>query len=444
MTEMNKGLGKRLLCGLLSLMLLTGIAPALAEEEEAVSEAELEEILALDEVDESAYNVTGKVWHEKTKEDFTPSSPALYRAKLSSKYSIFAEKSIESKRLYKPTSDSFVDILYVGLTWLITRHGSDIGYSKREWIAKSTIEAYDPVNTPPLNAQKHAYIATTATTCHVRKTMDLNTSSGDDGNNWVILKPGTRLSIWQFYDGWAMVNYMRSYGYIDPNELTDLIPVSPTDERLYEDSPIAAYTSYYKMVQTETNINRIHNIKMGCSYISRTLQPGELFDANAIMGPYNPRKGYEKAGVLVEGTTVAGYGGGALSWISGHWLLLAAVILIGGTVIDLAVYLFRWRPDIVWRSYFRRLRGEGVEAVPYGETPEPERVSRKWLYADGTTEDVTDWVEDEPADEWLEPEDLSQLRYEDDSLPEEDGYTSPDGYPEPADDEAPAGAEKVV
>ena len=49
MTEMNKGLGKRLLCGLLSLMLLTGIAPALAEEEEeAVSEAELEEILALD------------------------------------------------------------------------------------------------------------------------------------------------------------------------------------------------------------------------------------------------------------------------------------------------------------------------------------------------------------------------------------------------------------
>ena len=311
MTEMNKGLGKRLLCGLLALMLLTGIAPALAEEEEeAVSEAELEEILALDEVDESAYNVTGKVWHEKTKEDFTPSSPALYRAKLSSKYSIFAEKSIESKRLYKPTSDSFVDILYVGLTWLITRHGSDIGYSKREWIAKSTIEAYDPVNTPPLNAQKHAYIATTATTCHVRKTMDLNTSSGDDGNNWVILKPGTRLSIWQFYDGWAMVNYMRSYGYIDPNELTDLIPVSPTDERLYEDSPIAAYTSYYKMVQTETNINRIHNIKMGCSYISRTLQPGELFDANAIMGPYNPRKGYEKAGVLVEGTTVAGYGGG--------------------------------------------------------------------------------------------------------------------------------------
>ena len=138
-------------------------------------------------------------------------------------------------------------------------------------------------------------------------------------------------------------------------------------------------------------------------------------------------------------SAVAGYGGGALSWISGHWLLLAAVILIGGTVIDLAVYLFRWRPDIVWRSYFRRLRGEGVEAVPYGETPEPERVSRKWLYADGTTEDVPDWVEDEPADEWLEPEDLSQLRYEDDSLPEEDGYTSPDGYPEPADDEAPAG-----
>ena len=309
---MKQGTLKRLICfTLVCVLSAVPFLSTLAEEtEDTLSEAELEEISALDEVDESIYNVTGKVWKEKTREDFTVDSPALYRAKLASKYSIFSEKSVESKRLYKPTSDAYVDILYVGLTWLITRHGGDIGYSKREWIAKSTLEAYDPVNTPPLNAQKHAYIATTATTCHVRKSMDLNTSSGDDGNNWVILKPGTRLSIWQFYDGWAMVNYMRSYGYIDPNELTDLIPVSPTDEPLYDDTPIAAYTSYYKMVQTETNINRIHNIKMGCSYISRTLQPGEIFDANAIMGPYNPRKGYEKAGVLVEGTTVAGYGGG--------------------------------------------------------------------------------------------------------------------------------------
>ena len=308
---------RRFLCLLLSGILLLSALSALAEEEteeeaqETVSEEEMEEILALDEVDESVYNITGKVWQEKTKEDFTVDSPALYRAQLYNRYSIFAEKSVKSKRLFKPKKDTeVIDILYVGLIWMVTRYENYIGYSKREWIAKSTIETLDPVNTPPLNVQKHAWVATTAKACHVRKSMDKTTIEGDDKNNWVILKPGTRISIWQFYDGWAMVNYMRSYGYIDPDELTDLIPVSPTDEELYEDCPIAAYTSYYKMVQSETNLGRIKNIRVGCGYISRVLEPGELFDANAVMGPYNPKKGYEKAPVLVEGTSVNGYGGG--------------------------------------------------------------------------------------------------------------------------------------
>ncbi len=279
-------------------------------EASGLTEEDLEEIRELDEVDESMYDISGKVWQEKTKADFSVNSPALYRAKLYSRYSIFSEKDINSRRVYKSNSDSYVDILYVGLTWLITRHNSDIGYSKREWIAKSTLEAYDPVNTPPLNVQKHRYIATTKTTCHVRKSMDPSAIAGDDKNNWVILKPGTRISIWQFYEGWAMVNYMRSYGYIDPNELTDLVPVAPTDKPMYDDMPIAAYTSYYKMAQTESNLNRIHNIKVGCGYISRTLEPGETFNANKIMGPYNARKGYLQAGVMVEGTTTLGYGGG--------------------------------------------------------------------------------------------------------------------------------------
>jgi vancomycin resistance protein YoaR len=40
------------------------------------------------------------------------------------------------------------------------------------------------------------------------------------------------------------------------------------------------------------------------------LQPGETFDANKIMGPYRPSKGYKQAGVLTEGRTKLGYGGG--------------------------------------------------------------------------------------------------------------------------------------
>ena len=325
---------KRFLSLLLCLCLLAGTGWSLAEDEgeyeeeysdeeldgigtddEEVSEQEDEETRALDEVDESQYKATGKVYEEKTLADFNAKSPALYRGtQLGSKGfgGLYNKKeAVKENRIDSSSSDITEDILYVGLQWMIVRRDNGkIGYVKREYMAKSTIVTLDPVNTPPFNVQKHTYIATTAKTCHVRKTMDKTATEGDDGNNWVILNPGTMLSIWQFYDGWAMVNYMRSYGYIDPDELTDLIPVSPTDEELYPDSPIAAYTSYYKMNQTESNISRIHNIRKGCEYISNVYQPGAHFNANKIMGPYNRSKGYEPAPVMIDGKTVPGYGGG--------------------------------------------------------------------------------------------------------------------------------------
>ncbi len=311
---------KRLLCMLLSLILLVsaaGFATAEGNDEEEVklTDEELDEIRQLDEEDDSIYVVTGKVYPEPTLKDFNASSPAIYTAKLQGKYSVYAEMSTEkgTKKISPNTgSTRNVEILYVGLQWLIVRlKDKKIGYIKREWLTKEEdIIPLDPVNTPPLNVQKHAYTAVTATTCHVRKTMDPSRGEEDDGNNYVILKPGTKITIWQFYEGWAMVNYMRSYGYIDPNELTDLKPVSPTDEELDPDCPIAAYTSYYAMKDTEMNHNRIHNIKVGCGYISIVVEPGQEFNGNKIMGNYNASRGYLPAGVLIEGTTVAGYGGG--------------------------------------------------------------------------------------------------------------------------------------
>ena len=315
---------KRILCILLGISLLLGtVSFAWAEEDgeddieysaEELAEMEAEEKEAEDDV---AAVVTGEVYHEKTREDFDLNSPALYTARMRTDFggSIYAVKWA-SKEDIRPQDKLLeckgakLDILYVGLRWLIVRKDKTIGYIKREYVNQSEITPVDPVNTPPLNVQKHSYIAKTAMTCHVRKSMTPSQGSGDDGNNWVILKPGTELSIWKFYKGWAVVNYMREYGYIDPNELTDLVPVSPTDEELFPDSPIAAYTSYYKMTQTETNLNRIHNIKTGCGYITGVLQPGQQFNANKIMGPYRPNRGYKEAGVLTQGKTKLGYGGG--------------------------------------------------------------------------------------------------------------------------------------
>ena len=319
---------RRILCILLSVcMLLTVVSFALAEEDEDTGEGDDvefsdEEKREAEEEEKEAESdgivVEGETYHELNKEDFNLNSPAIYVGNMRTNYggTIWAERktSVEYPDAKKLTKSDIkgkkIDILYVGLRWMIVRYENIIGYVKREYVEQGTIKAVDPVNTPPVNVQKHTYIAKTAKTCHVRKSMVPTSGEGDDGNNWVILKPGTELSIWKFYKGWAMVNYMREYGYIDPNELTDLIPVSPTDEELFPDSPIAAYTSYYKMTDSETNRNRIHNIKTGCKYISRVLQPGEYFNANKIMGPYRPGKGYKQAGVLTNGSTKLGYGGG--------------------------------------------------------------------------------------------------------------------------------------
>lgn len=49
-------------------------------------------------------------------------------------------------------------------------------------------------------------------------------------------------------------------------------------------------------------------------------------------------------------------GGLLYRFLSEKWLMLLAVLCIGGIAVDLLVYLFRWRPYYVWLSRLRRLR----------------------------------------------------------------------------------------
>ena len=161
---------KRFLSLLLCLCLLAGTGWSLAEDEgeyeeeysdeeldgigtddEEVSEQEDEETRALDEVDESQYKVTGKVYEEKTLADFNAKSPALYRGtQLGSKGfgGLYNKKeAVKENRIDSSSSDITEDILYVGLQWMIVRRDNGkIGYVKREYMAKSTIVTLDPVN----------------------------------------------------------------------------------------------------------------------------------------------------------------------------------------------------------------------------------------------------------------------------------------------------------
>ena len=275
---------KRLMALLLMLCIaLTGMALAEDELYEEVDDSEFNE--------DAVVPVVGAVYPDKVLSDFDSNSPALYTARMTAYTSGYVERDIESERVFRVGDASARgEVLYIDPTWVIMRYQGNLAYVKRHRIFSVT--PVDSSTTPPYGTQKHAYVAKTAATCYVRKSMS------DQDESWVVLNPGTTISIWCMYDGWAVVNYMRSYGYINLDQLTDLTPVSPTDNPLREDTPIAAYTSYYKMVDTEKNHNRIFNIARGSELISGIYQPGDIFDGNKIMGPYNKGKGYLPAGAL--------------------------------------------------------------------------------------------------------------------------------------------------
>ncbi len=292
---------------LLGCMLFT--LPVLAEDsDEDFSDEELleaPEILGKDHDYKynGRYPHIGPLYEEKSREDFTLSSPALYRAKFIANSSAYRDRDIDSEKLIRSGANGkTVDVLYVGSYWAIIRSGGEIAYCKRYKLEEP--EAVDPDNTPRYGTQKHAYIATTADVCEVRVSMD-NTDAC-----WVVLNPGTQISVWGIQDGWAIVNYWRVYGYIEISDLKDLAPVSPTDTPLYQEAPIAAYTSYYKMDQTESNINRINNIFVACQRLTGVLAPGETFNFNEDAGPYTKEIGYREAPVLINGKSEPGYGGG--------------------------------------------------------------------------------------------------------------------------------------
>ena len=90
---------------------------------------------------------------------------------------------------------------------------------------------------------------------------------------------------------------------------------------------------------------------------------------------------------------VSGEQSGLLNWVADNWLALIILLCAAGMVIDLIVYMFRWRPYLVWASFFRRMRRRAERK----EDGLQGRRVRRWVYADGRarTEHVD---EDDEAD----------------------------------------------
>ena len=238
----------------------------------------------------------------KNVEDFDKKSPALYTCTLKAGTSAYSVRSIYVDRLFRVGSATRAEVLYLDPLWAIVRLRGQIGYVKRHRILD--VKPVDSVNTAPYGVEKHQYVAVTQDTAEVRVSMS------HEDYTWAILKPGTTLSILQFEGEWAVVNYWRTYGYIHISDLTDIRTVSPTDQALNDDTPIAAYTSYYKVNSTEAIQNRMVNIDVGIQRMSVVLKPRQEADANALMGPYSLENGYLEAGALSDGGTILAPGGG--------------------------------------------------------------------------------------------------------------------------------------
>ena len=169
-----------------------------------------------------------------------------------------------------------------------------------------SVDPIEPVSqdTPPYGVIRQRYIAETA--------VDTALLAAPDENAEVIAAypAGTRLSIWLIRDGWALIPYRRIVAYLYVGDLRELTPIAPDPQTAGEGDILTAYTTFYSTKDTELNIGRMENIRVGCVYIDQTYEPGFQFAFNKIAGPYSRARGYKESPVLIDGATVTGSGGG--------------------------------------------------------------------------------------------------------------------------------------
>lgn len=191
-------------------------------------------------------------------------------------------------------------------SYVLAEYNGNVGYIIRTWVDENMV-TLDPVNTPPYGVVTAQYVATLT---HDQTPVYVAPSTQSEIND---IRPGkgSKVAVLEFVDGFAKVLYWRSYGYIEASELTDLVVVAQGEEPLSEETPIAAFCSFFAYnTGSEANEGRCKNIVRSCELMTRVMQPGESLDFNAQVGPYKKANGYFPAPVLIDGGSQLGYGGG--------------------------------------------------------------------------------------------------------------------------------------
>jgi len=216
-----------------------------------------------------------------------------------------AQQSTESEVVCVIDAWEPITVYAVYPSYVLAEYEGNVGYIIRTWVDEE-MTTLDPENTPPYGVVTSQYVATLTETADVHALPKADSEVFD-----IHPGKGSRIAILEFVDGYAKVLYHRSYGYIDARVLTDLVVVAQGDLPLSEDTPIAAFCSFFEYnTGKEGNDGRCKNIVRTCELMTRIMQPGESLDFNNQIGPYKKANGYHPAPVLINGGSQLGYGGG--------------------------------------------------------------------------------------------------------------------------------------
>ena len=217
-----------------------------------------------------------------------------------------AEQSGESDVVCSIRAGETIYVYAVYPTYVLAEYNGYVGYVIRTWVDEN-MTVLDPANTPPYGVVPAQFVATiTEDQTPVYKAPTL-----DSGVNDIRPNAGSKIAVVEFVDGFAKVLYWRSYGYIEASALSDLVVVAQGDQPLSEETPIAAFCSFFEYnTGSDGNEGRCKNIVRSCESMTRVMQPGESLDFNKQVGPYKKANGYFPAPVLIDGGSQLGYGGG--------------------------------------------------------------------------------------------------------------------------------------
>ena len=219
---------------------------------------------------------------------------------------VYEKMDSDSKVIKTMSPGNKIEIVELTPGWVGIKVGSGVGYVLRHRIDVTDNPNPGTVPDYPVTPQEYYVV--------IDREVEVKADKSADSETLSVLTEGARVSLCGIEDGWAKLIHKREYGYINTNDLAELMPVADDVETADSETPISVFCSFYS-----NNEDRIVNLARCCELISTVLQPGESMNFNNVVSPFSASNGYRLAPVLKDGETKMGYGGGSCQVSSTLW-----------------------------------------------------------------------------------------------------------------------------